>query len=47
MTIFQKSILFKTNDCHYGVPIAAWGPEQLPPLLPLIQTWLTDSLVNL
>jgi len=33
--IFQTSILFETNKFHHVGPLAAGGPEQLPPLSPL------------
>jgi len=38
--MFQMNILFETNKCHHGGPLGAEGPGHLPPLTPLLRTWL-------
>jgi len=40
ITIFQRSILFKTNNYHHGVPPWSEGPGQLTLLPTLIRLWV-------
>jgi len=34
MTVFETSILFKTNNCHHGRPLGA-SPGSIAPVAPL------------
>ena len=46
ITIFQRSILFKTNNYHHWAPFRVRGPGQLPPLPPLDPTLSVGALRN-